>query len=192
MDPSPELLVISDTHGDLPALVLVFRWAKRRGIGMLAFLGDGLSDVTRACEKTRFKPLVRTVRGNGDTDSSVPFKQTLDFLNVRFLLVHGHSYSVQETLDSLVFNARTAGASVALFGHTHTPFRAIFRGILLVNPGSPSRPRNGAEPSFATIRCDGDGKILADHWRIDGDGSIHEYDLSAKKSPGGVEPPERV
>lgn len=173
----PELLVVSDTHGDAAELARVFRWAKQRKTEMVAFLGDGIPDLARASERAAFNPLMRVVRGNGDADPSIPFERLIDFFGLRVLMAHGHLFGVQETLDSIVFNARTGGAAIALFGHTHYPFNMTVRGIRLVNPGSLSRPRYGAAPSFATLSRGGEGEISVVHWRIDG-GSIREYDLA--------------
>ena len=41
-------------------------------------------------------------------------------------------------------------ADVVIFGHIHVPVCVEEDGILLVNPGSPSRPRNGV-PSFGIL-----------------------------------------
>lgn len=37
-----------------------------------------------------------------------------------------------------------------IFGHIHVPVNREEDGILLINPGSPSRPRNGV-PSFGIL-----------------------------------------
>ena len=37
-----------------------------------------------------------------------------------------------------------------VFGHIHVPVNREADGILLINPGSPSRPRNGV-PSFGIL-----------------------------------------
>ena len=41
-------------------------------------------------------------------------------------------------------------ADVVVFGHIHVPVNREADGILLINPGSPSRPRNGV-PSFGIL-----------------------------------------
>ena len=38
-----------------------------------------------------------------------------------------------------------------LFGHTHWAFVEVQRGILVLNPGSISRPRGRDRPTFAVI-----------------------------------------
>lgn len=172
-----ELLVVSDTHGDADALRRLLLWAKGRGIRTMAFLGDGLPDLPRAFDRASFFPNCFAVRGNGDYDPGVPFHRTLEVSGRRFLLTHGHMNAVQETLDSLVFAARSAGAEAALFGHTHVPFNAELRGVFLLNPGSPSRPRGGAFPSFAVVRCPVSvvEPLSASFWRLDSYGRVRDY-----------------
>lgn len=177
--PVPELLVVSDTHGDLAALSLIFSWAARRGIGTIAFLGDGLPDLERSCARSGFSPLIRAVRGNCDADSSVPFHRAFDFAGRRFLIVHGHLNGVRDGFDSLVFAAKGADADAAFYGHTHVPAVRRVRKILLVNPGSPSRPRGGSLPSFAVVSCPPEGPVSVSHWRLEEEGSIAEYDIEA-------------
>ena len=174
-DADYQLLVVSDTHGDAASLALALLWAKDRSIGTMAFLGDGLTDLRRAFDRAAFFPRCCPVRGNGDYDPSVPFLRTLDLAGRTLLATHGHMNAVQDTLDSLVFAARTAGAEAVLFGHTHIPFRAEQRGIFALNPGSLARPRGGFSPSFATLTCPPVGSLSAVFWRLDKDGRIWEY-----------------
>ena len=47
--------------------------------------------------------------------------------------------------------AEDSGAKVLLFGHTHRAFVQVQRGILVLNPGSISRPRGRDRPTFAVI-----------------------------------------
>lgn len=42
-------------------------------------------------------------------------------------------------------------ADVNVFGHTHIPRIERIANSLLVNPGSPTRPRGGSEPSVAIV-----------------------------------------
>ena len=56
---------------------------------------------------------------------------------VRFFLTHGHQHHVKSTLFSLLRDARTNGAQVVLYGHTH--IQDLHReadGLLVMNPGA--------------------------------------------------------
>ncbi|MCI7805035.1 MAG: metallophosphoesterase family protein, partial [Oscillospiraceae bacterium] len=47
--------------------------------------------------------------------------------------------------------ARSMGADIALYGHTHERFCAYEDGLYIMNPGSTSCPRDGRKPSFGII-----------------------------------------
>ncbi len=55
---------------------------------------------------------------------------------MRTLLTHANRYRRRRSLFRLSLRAREAGASLALFGHTHEPTVEWEGGVLLVNPGS--------------------------------------------------------
>ncbi len=42
---------------------------------------------------------------------------------------------------------------LCFFGHTHLPFWEVMQGVLLLNPGSLSRPRGSFGPSFAVLEA---------------------------------------
>lgn len=171
-----ELLVISDTHGDAAVLATIFRWARRRGLASLAYLGDGLSDIESASAAAAFRPDTAAVRGNGDVSAVAEVYRVLDFAGRRFFLCHGHTAGVQDSFDPLLRIAGQAGATAALYGHTHVPFWDELGGVLVLNPGSPSRPRCGAPPTFATIDCPADGSwFVPRHWVVQGS-TIRPFD----------------
>lgn len=165
-----ELLVVSDSHGDIGSLSSIFRWARKRNLDSLAFLGDGAADLEVASARTDYWPkAVRRVRGNCDGDPSLGVYGTFDFADRRFFIAHGHTLGVQDSFDALLLQAGMAGAGAALYGHTHVPFWDEVDGLLVLNPGSPSRPRCGAPPTFATIDCPADGSwFLPRHWVVQG------------------------
>ena len=47
--------------------------------------------------------------------------------------------------------AKELDQDIVVFGHTHVPLCEYYGDALLLNPGSPSRPRGGAKPSFAVL-----------------------------------------
>jgi putative phosphoesterase len=149
------LLVLSDTHGNIPALEAVLDWAFGKGgagtIDTAVFLGDGLQDlhyVTR-----RFSAEWIKVKGNNDYAPSVPEAAVFDFCGHRFFLCHGHRYNLYNGYNTLAAAARNAEAEAALFGHTHVPHLETAGGLLLINPGSIGRPRSSIGATFAVIGC---------------------------------------
>ena len=163
--------VISDTHGSLSA---VDRCVLRAGdVDCWLHLGDIVPDARYLAEKTG-KPCY-FVTGNCDgffghvaVEDSFPEPQALSaservvtFGGVRVFLCHGHNYDVEMGPYTLSYRAEELGCAAALYGHTHVPRLEMCGGIMVLNPGSPSRPRGGRAPSFAVLRITG-GKLNAD------------------------------
>jgi uncharacterized protein len=66
------------------------------------------------------------------------------------LAAHGQLY-LGDTWELFLSTAKKEKAKAFFFGHTHVPFMAHINGILLLNPGSLSRPRGCWGPSFAVV-----------------------------------------
>ena len=127
------ILVVSDIHGREHRLreVLEQQPAARHVI----FLGDGLRQVEDVADEYPDRTFY-TVPGNCDFGAGgLPVRQeTLG--GKRFYFTHGHLHDVKYTLYRLDLAARQAGADIALFGHTHNPYREYADGLHLFNPGS--------------------------------------------------------
>jgi putative phosphoesterase len=162
------LLVLSDTHGNLPALEAVLKWAESRESGYsfhtAVFLGDGVQDLYRTT--AAFSPEWITVKGNNDYAPAVPEAAVLDFCGRRFFLCHGHRYSLYNGYGKLAAAARGAEAEAALFGHIHVPFLENTDGLLLVSPGSIGRPRSSAGACFAVINCIPEKPLDVEFWGV--------------------------
>jgi putative phosphoesterase len=163
------ILVLSDTHGNIPALEAVLKWAAGQESGYTfntaVFLGDGIQDLHRTT--AAFSPEWIKVKGNNDYAPSVPETDVFDFCGHRFFVCHGHRHSLYNGYDKLSAAARGAGAGAALFGHTHVPFLENTDGLLLVNPGSIGNPRNGSAAGFAVINCIPEKPFDVEFWSID-------------------------
>ena len=72
----------------------------------------------------------------------------------RFFCTHGHLYSVNYGIDTLVYAAEEKNCDIVLFGHTHRPFNEFVEGsfgrpkVHVLNPGSISLPRGGSPRSY--------------------------------------------
>jgi hypothetical protein len=145
------ILAVSDSHHDISALVPVLkRFAAK--VDLIAHLGDGVDDLAWAAEEARLRlPRVEGVRGNSDSDPGLWPRRLIGSSERPILLLHGHLEGANEGLARVIVAAEASGASLVLFGHTHKPFFEEYRGILALNPGSISRPRNRARPTFAVI-----------------------------------------
>lgn len=162
-----KILVVSDTHGDTGNLELVLRILGPR-LDLLLHLGDGARDLDRLPRGLTLSLPVLQVKGNMDSDAHLPPSRLIRAGNRLLYVSHGHAALASGSPLPMILAAREAGASACLFGHTHVPHKSYTDGLLVLNPGSLSRPRNGWNPSFAllTLPEDGDGRIEAAHYEI--------------------------
>ena len=131
-----KIIVLSDTHGYEAAGIF-------DGADAVIHLGDCFSD-----EIHTNLPIYR-VKGNCDAENA-PTEQLLELCGRKIFITHGHLYGVKQSLNRLYYRAEELGADAALFGHTHAAFCERVGNILLLNPGSISRPRAG-ERTFAKL-----------------------------------------
>ena len=94
------------------------------------------------------------MRGNCDPFSDVPERYVVEWHGRRILLLHGHT--VMGRLR-LLYAAQEANADAVLFGHSHVPSIETVEGVLMINPGSLSRPRTVKGPSVALMTLTDDG-----------------------------------
>jgi len=154
-----KILLLSDSHGNIQGLTAVLKWANDYAPDLAVYLGDGVADLPKAEMASGFVCEWQKVRGNNDWGFSVSDPETavFDFGGHRFFMCHGHRYGLHwgET-HSFIAAARNNGATVALFGHTHAPFLGNDNSLLLLNPGSISRPRSNVGATFAVLECSPD------------------------------------
>ena len=179
-----KLLVLSDTHGNIPALKAALDWAKDRTppngtISAAVFLGDGISDLQPAANAAGFFSEWKLIRGNNDYRYSMPETAVFDFCDHCFFMCHGHHHSLYGGYHTLIAAARNAGANAALFGHSHVPFHKNTDGLLLINPGSVGRPRSRIGATFAVIECTEGEPLKTEFWGIGTQGKIHKLEISA-------------
>ena len=153
-----KLLVFSDSHGSVSAVKTAFAWAveylpPNDTICGAAFCGDGITDIKPAADATGFYCDWKLVSGNNDYGTSIPDSAVFDFGNYRFFMCHGHRHNIYAGFNSLVAAAHSNEAHAVLFGHAHTPINKTENGILILNPGSISRPRSRIGATFAVIEC---------------------------------------
>jgi len=146
------LLVVSDTHGDWQTLATVLSLLGR-SVQALLHLGDGSSDVRSASRSGVPMPPAYGVRGNVDNDSSVPLLRHFDAGGRVVMVAHGHRYPLGEGTSCLSSAARDQGARAFFFGHTHIPYYEERGGVVILNPGSLSRPRGPWGPSLAIVEA---------------------------------------
>ena len=127
------VLVVSDVHGKQNLLREAIE--AQPTARYVLFLGDGLRQVEEVMDLYPDR-IFYAVPGNCDFGAGgIPVRQeTLG--GKRFYFTHGHLHDAKYTLYRLDLAAREAGADIALFGHTHTPYEEYADGLYLFNPGS--------------------------------------------------------
>lgn len=149
------ILVLSDTHGDTGAVEIAFA---RAGAELALHLGDCAGDMAYAMRSFPKFPC-HTVCGNCDGETAAPTDLTLEIAGKRFYLLHGHTKNVKNGDSALLAAAKSRGADIVLYGHTHRPRFACVEGMRLLNPGSAKR-RAAYDPrraSFAVLEIDETG-----------------------------------
>ncbi len=143
-----KLLVFSDSH--YKTIHLISALEKEADTADACFyLGDGDGDIHII--KQMYPSLaLYAVQGNCDLHSDFPLENKVTLGGLNIFYTHGHKTTVKRGLDLLWKRARKFKASIALFGHTHTPYYEYKDGIHLFNPGSISLPHMGL-PTYGVV-----------------------------------------
>ncbi len=149
------ILIVSDTHKEHGYLKKLLYSIGR--IDLLIHLGDSegyeeeLADLA-GC------PL-EIVSGNNDFFSDLEREKELKLGKYKVLITHGHYYYVAMGIEDLKKEAAGRGMDIVMFGHTHRPLLDVSKGLVALNPGSISYPRQeGRKPSYALMEIDAKGE----------------------------------
>lgn len=151
-----KVLIVSDTHGRDTKLEEAV--AKEAPFDMLVHCGDveGREFFIQALAEC---PCC-IVAGNNDFFSDLPREEEIMIAGNKVLVTHGHYYGVSMDLSRLADEARARDCNAVFFGHIHRPVCVEKNGVLLVNPGSLSYPRQeGRKPGYAVLTTDSNGKM---------------------------------
>lgn len=143
-----KILVISDSHGRRDLVELCVR--QHPDAEVVLHLGDLWTDVKHMPELFPDRRFVY-VRGNCDFENEVPPVQCVTVENVTIYLTHGHQQGVKYGLAALMSHARSKGAQICLYGHTHVPYNKYHDGLYVMNPGSLVYPRDSSVKSYGLI-----------------------------------------
>lgn len=148
-----KILVLSDSHGRTGIIEELVE--KNAEIRHIFFLGDVLRDIETVQllypDKTYYK-----VAGNCDLFCDCVNEAVTTLGGVKIFYCHGHTLGVKYGKQYLLQRAKTEGAQIALYGHTHKSDVDMDTGILLLNPGSVAQARSGKN-SYAVIDLDEKG-----------------------------------
>ena len=146
-----KVLIVSDTHGqdeNLEEAVL-----REAPFDYLVHCGDvegreTFIEALAECPCT-------IVAGNNDFFTDLPHEEIIVLENYRILVTHGHYYYVSRNHDKLIEKAQECNCQIAMYGHTHMPVIEEEDGILVINPGSLTYPRQrGRIPSYAVMELE--------------------------------------
>lgn len=139
--------IVSDTHRIKEYIKKACEYTK--DCDLVIHLGDNIEDAAEI--KQYYGGKIINVRGNCDFTKDVPSERIEIIENKKFFITHGHNYNVKSNMINLKYKALEIGADVVLFGHTHIAQIVEDDGILFINPGSVSMPRDGGN-SMALMR----------------------------------------
>ena len=141
--------IISDSHGDNNAVEKAVKLMA--GVDAIIHLGDYAKD-GKYIRKLHPGQLY-VVSGNCDffTDADTPSELVLEMEGKKVFVTHGHKYRVKDGLNTLYYRVLELDADIVLFGHTHSSQIVKVEGMVFLNPGSVSRPRNTKRPTYGII-----------------------------------------
>ncbi|SKA90033.1 hypothetical protein SAMN05443428_11016 [Caloramator quimbayensis] len=146
--------VVSDSHGNLYMLDKAIK--SMGNLDYIIHLGDEYRDIIKVNEK--YKLPIEYVSGNNDFGAERIPEKILSISGKKIFITHGHRYNVYFGLESLYFKALETDAELVLYGHTHVQDIKSKGDIILLNPGSVSRPRD-TKPGCAVVEIDNRGDI---------------------------------
>ena len=139
------ILVISDSHGQLGNLNEILKEAGK--VDRVIHLGDAVGQDEEIREMCGCP--VTIVRGNCDFYSKNELVEIVEEENVKIFATHGHRFNV------------------ALYGHTHVPDVSYCKDVLVMNPGSISRPRQASgRPTYGIVTIGSNGEARADTYSL--------------------------
>lgn len=142
------IIVVSDTHGGFHALYEIVQRHLQEAFCFI-HLGDGYQEIDEIRE---LYPAIKlySVCGNCDFVFSVPGTAELNVAGKRIFYTHGHLYGIKAGLERIIAAAKNIDADIALYGHSHQGYTGYEDGLYIMNPGSPTRPRN-SKASYGVI-----------------------------------------
>ncbi len=150
-----KVVIISDSHGNLNNVRKIM--GKEHNVSRVIHLGDLIGQEMQLKEICGCE--ISFVKGNCDYNAAHPLFDVLEIGNNRIFITHGHHYGVNFGIDRLCYAAKENQCNIAMYGHTHIPDNSVYGGVIIVNPGSVSQPRQlNHKPTYALMKIDDKGK----------------------------------
>lgn len=143
-----KLGITGDTHGNIQAVRRILQ--KTSPVDLWLHTGDYAADANILYNGTGIETVC--VRGNCDLiDDDNKIDEFLEFEGYKIWLTHGHRYIADNIKADLGYWAKQLGQNIVIYGHTHVPMFEYYAETILINPGSPTRPRGGSKSCFAIL-----------------------------------------
>ena len=102
---------------------------------LIIFAGDMQKDAEYIMRAYPRIPCAYVLGNNDWSVHDVPYDRLFEFCGKKIFLTHGHNYGVKMSLLRLSMKAKSEGADICVFGHTHQSLLE-HNDIWIVNPGS--------------------------------------------------------
>jgi len=139
-----KLVIFSDAHGNKDVVESIMEF--NPDADYLISLGDSELDQDFLLSND-----IIPIKGNSPRDAGFVYERILEVEGKRIFLTHGHKFAVHRNLRKLGKYAIENQCNIVLYGHTHILEKTMMSGIVLINPGSCSRPRNTLPPTYLII-----------------------------------------
>ncbi|MCM1569646.1 MAG: metallophosphoesterase [Roseburia sp.] len=150
-----KIIIVSDTHRKNDNY---FRVLKMHKPDMVIHCGD--SEGSEAVLTEAAQCPVKIVLGNNDFFSDLPRELEFEIGQYKVWVTHGHNYYVSMGSEHIKQEAMDRGKDIVFYGHTHKPVVDRADGVIAVNPGSLSYPRQeGRRPSYVIMETDRFGEL---------------------------------
>lgn len=152
------ILIVSDTHRCNENYLLVLE--KEQPFDLVIHCGDVEGSEYLISQSAGCPAYI--VPGNNDFFSDLPRELEVEIGGCRAFITHGHTYYVSMDNEMIKQEALSRGCELVFYGHTHRPVidEDEEKGIIAVNPGSLSYPRQeGKRPSYVVMTLDEEGKV---------------------------------
>lgn len=156
-----KIVIVSDSHRNDEAMRYAIR--QEQPFDLLIHAGDVQGNIDTALPRAYRSYEVVCVRGNCDKGTTYPIEELIpvkgDGWHRNIYVTHGNNFDVYRDETRLLEAGRRQLADVVIYGHTHVPVcYEASDGILVINPGSVSEPRQAdRRRSYAVLQFDEDG-----------------------------------
>ena len=151
-----KVLIISDTHGRNSSYLDLLEEIGK--MDLVIHCGDVEGSEYLISESAGCRTVI--VQGNNDYFSDLPREAVVKLGKYQALVTHGHPYYVNMGHEHLVREAKKRKMDMVIYGHTHRPVITEENGIIVLNPGSLTYPRQSERKyTYIIMEIDENGEV---------------------------------